>query len=69
MITLLAAKQVMFALVIPLMMINGDAQDGVLGVYDDQAQCEQAALEQHVSGECYPVEGIIHTGDQPAVKA
>lgn len=59
----------LFALVLTVGMTNGDFQDVVLGVYDSQAKCEQAATEQNVSGECFPVEGIIQAGEQPAVTA
>lgn len=58
----------LFALVLTVSMTNGDFQDVVLGVYDNQAQCEQAATEQHVSGECYPVDGIVHADGQPATE-
>lgn len=58
----------LFALVLTVSMTNGDFQDVVLGVYDSQAQCEQAATEQHVSGECYPVDGIVHADGQQAME-
>lgn len=48
-------------------MTNGEFQDVVLGVYDNQAQCEQAAIEQNVVGDCYPVDGLIRNDEQPAV--
>ncbi|HBV7426424.1 MULTISPECIES: DUF1482 family protein [Citrobacter] len=56
----------LFALVLTIGMTNGDFQDVVLGVYGDQQQCEQAAVEQQVSGNCYPVERIIRSGELPA---
>lgn len=57
----------LFALVLTLGMTNGDFQDVVLGVYDNQAQCEQATIEQNVVGDCYPVDGLIRNDEQPAV--
>ena len=56
----------LFALVLTIGMTNGDFQDVVLGVYGDQQQCEQAAVVQQVSGNCYPVERIIRSGELPA---
>ena len=56
----------LFALVLTIAMTNGEFQDVVLGVYDNQEQCEQAAVEQRVNGECFPVEGIIRSGELPA---
>jgi hypothetical protein len=59
----------LFALVLSAVMANGDFQDVVLGVYDSQLLCEQAATEQRVSGECRPVDGIIHAGELPELPA
>ncbi|WP_373995354.1 DUF1482 family protein [Leclercia adecarboxylata] len=47
-------------------MTNGEFQDVVLDVYDSQQQCEQAAIEQKVSGDCYPVERIVRSDEVPA---
>ena len=57
----------LFALVLTVGMANGDFQYVVLGVYDDQRQCEAAAVEQHVAGECFEVERIVRNGEQPAL--
>lgn len=57
----------LFALVLTVGMTNGDFQDVVLGVYEDQRQCEAAAVEQHVAGECFEVERTVRNGEQPAV--
>ena len=57
---------ILFALVLTIGMTNGDFQDVVLGVYSNQQQCEQAAVEQQVSGSCYPVERIISSEELPA---
>ncbi|MGU3413735.1 DUF1482 family protein [Enterobacteriaceae bacterium C34A] len=56
----------LFALVLTVGMTNGEFQDVILGVYESQQQCESAATEQHVSGDCYPVEGIARNGEMPA---
>lgn len=56
----------LFALVLTIGMTNGDFQDVVLGVYDNQQQCQQAAVEQQVSGECFPVDKIVRADEQPA---
>ncbi|MBJ9110724.1 DUF1482 family protein [Citrobacter sp. FDAARGOS_156] len=56
----------LFALVLTIGLTNGDFQDVVLGVYNNQQQCEQAAVEQQVSGSCYPVERIISSDELPA---
>lgn len=56
----------LFALVLTIGMTNGDYQDVVLGVYDDQQQCQLAMQEQQINGECFPVERIVRGGEQPA---
>jgi hypothetical protein len=38
----------------------------VVDVYESQQQCEQAAVEQHVTGNCYPVEKIVRADEVPA---
>lgn len=56
----------LFALVLTIGMTNGEFQDVVLDVYGSQQQCEQAAIDQHVSGDCYPVERIVRSDEVPA---
>lgn len=56
----------LFALVLTVAMTNGDYQDVILGVYDSQQECNQAAVEQKVTAECWPVEGILRNGEFPA---
>lgn len=58
----------LFALVLTIGMTNGDFQDVVLGVYDNQQQCQQAAVEQQVSGECFPVDKIVRADERPATQ-
>ncbi|WP_370977239.1 DUF1482 family protein [Enterobacter ludwigii] len=56
----------LFALVLTIGMTNGEFQDVVLDVYDSQQQCQQAAVEQNVNGECWPVDEIIRNDEVPA---
>ncbi|POT99538.1 DUF1482 domain-containing protein [Escherichia sp. ESNIH1] len=56
----------LFALVLTVGMTNGDFQDVVLGVYDNQRQCEAAAVEQNVAGECFEVDRIVRADEVPA---
>lgn len=58
--------ETLFALVLTVAMTNGDYQDVVLDVYDSKQQCEQAAIDQKVSGNCYPVEQIVRSEEVPA---
>ncbi|MGZ0721749.1 DUF1482 family protein [Kluyvera cryocrescens] len=59
----------LFALVLTVGMTNGSFQDVVIGVYDNQQQCEIAAVEQHVSGECYPVDAVIPADEIPVSRS
>lgn len=59
----------LFALVLTVGMTNGSFQDVVIGVYDNQQQCEIASVEQHVSGECYPVDAVIPADEIPASRS
>lgn len=56
----------LFALVLTVAMTNGEYQDVILGVYDSQQECSQAATEQKVTAECWPVERILRNGEFPA---
>lgn len=56
----------LFALVLTVGLTNGDFQDVVVGVYETQQQCEAAAIEQQITGECFPVERIVRADEQPA---
>ncbi|KNC93642.1 DUF1482 family protein [Trabulsiella odontotermitis] len=55
----------LYALVLTVAMSNGDYQDVVLDVYGSEQQCESAKTEQHVSGACHAVDGVIHSEDIP----
>lgn len=56
----------LFALVLTVGLTNGDFQDVVVGVYDNLQQCEAAAVEQQVVGECFPAERIVRADELPA---
>lgn len=56
----------LFALVMTVAMTNGEYHDVILGVYDSQQECSQAATEQKVTAECWPVESILRNGEFPA---
>ena len=58
--------ETLFALVLTVGLTNGDFQDVVVGVYDNLQQCEAAAVEQQVAGECFPVERIVRDDEKPA---
>ncbi|PWC10692.1 DUF1482 domain-containing protein [Brenneria roseae subsp. americana] len=61
--------ETLYALVITICTFGSHCQDAVLEIYESERDCEQAAYEQRVHGECFPVEGIIKADDQrPAVK-
>ncbi|WP_404680222.1 DUF1482 family protein [Raoultella terrigena] len=47
----------MFALMLTVGMLTGGNQDVLLGVYDSEKACKDAAVEQGVQGDCYP---LIH---------
>ncbi|HED6269667.1 DUF1482 family protein [Enterobacter cloacae] len=49
----------LYALVLTVFLTSGDVQEQVVDVYDTQAKCLDAAREQRIAGECYPVEAII----------
>lgn len=49
-----------FALVLTIVMTDGEYQDVVIDVYDNQQQCQAAAVEQKINAECWPVKDIIH---------
>ncbi|RKR63992.1 uncharacterized protein DUF1482 [Yokenella regensburgei] len=56
----------LFALVLTVAMTNGEYQDVILGVYDSQQECSQAAYDQKVAAECWPVDGIFRNGETQA---
>lgn len=58
-----------YALVVVVQLMSGQTQEQVLGVYESEDACFQAAAEQEVKdGQCWPVDGIIHTDEVPAAQ-
>jgi hypothetical protein len=40
-------------------MLTGGNQDVLLGVYDSEKACKDAAVEQGIQGDCYPLKGVL----------
>lgn len=59
----------LFALVISICALTGECSDVLIGVYDSEKICTDAAAEQHVDGLCLPYKQVLTTADdqQPAV--
>lgn len=53
-----------FALVLTTFLTTGQAQYDVLEIYPSYAECSNAAQEQKINAECYPVDNIIHNGEE-----
>ncbi|HFO0258559.1 TPA: DUF1482 family protein [Raoultella ornithinolytica] len=49
----------LFALVITVGMLVGGNQEVLLGVYGSEKECQAAAVEQDVKGECLPLKGVL----------
>ncbi|MBE5213240.1 DUF1482 family protein [Pectobacterium sp. A535-S3-A17] len=62
--------ETLFALVLVICTTTGECHEAVLGVYDTKQDCVADMYDQRVHGECYPVEGVISTGDdqRPATR-
>ena len=56
----------LFYLVITVCALTGECSDTPLGVYQTEDDCNAAATEQSVKGECFPV-SIPAADQQPAV--
>ena len=58
----------LFALVMTVFLTTGETQDVVTGIYDTEAECKAASVEQRISGECFPVDKFIRpvNGEIPA---
>ena len=56
----------LYALVLTIVMANGDYQEAVLGVYGSERECLSAASEQSSVTNCYPVEKIIRADEVQA---
>ncbi|PNF10512.1 DUF1482 domain-containing protein [Enterobacter cancerogenus] len=49
----------LYALVLTVFLNTGEAQEQVIDIYDSHSECVNAAKEQNIAGDCYPVEAII----------
>ncbi|WP_437889318.1 DUF1482 family protein [Phytobacter sp. V91] len=57
---------IVFYLVITVCALTGECSYTPLGVYQTEADCNSAAAEQSVKGDCFPVEKSA-ADQQPAV--
>ncbi|HIG8794806.1 TPA: DUF1482 family protein [Raoultella terrigena] len=59
----------LFALVISVCALTGECSDVLIGVYNSEKICVDAATEQHVKGQCLPYKQAFAAADdqQPAV--
>ena len=49
-----------FALILTVFLVSGEAVDMVTGVYGSMKECMVAAAEQKIPGNCYPADKVIH---------
>lgn len=54
----------LFALVLTTYLTSGEVQDSVIDVFPTYTECMKAADQQKIQGNCFPVEKIIHIGDE-----
>lgn len=54
----------LFALVLTTYLTTGEVQDSVVDVFPTYAECMEAADQQKIEGSCFPVEEIIHQGEE-----
>lgn len=59
----------LFALVIGVCSLTGECSDVLIGVYETERICSEAATEQHVNGQCLPYKQAFTAAEdqQPAV--
>lgn len=59
----------LFALVISVCSLTGECSDVLIGVYETERICSEAATEQHVNGQCLPYKQAFAAAEdqQPAV--
>ncbi|TKK23795.1 DUF1482 domain-containing protein [Enterobacter cancerogenus] len=43
---------------------TGEVQDSVVDVFPTYSECMEAADQQKIEGSCFPVEKIIHQGEE-----
>ncbi|TNV22856.1 DUF1482 family protein [Buttiauxella sp. B2] len=57
----------LFALVLTTYLTTGEVQESVIDVYPTYSECMKSSNELHISGNCYPVDGIVNmNGEVPA---
>lgn len=54
----------LFALVLTTYLTTGEVQDSVIDIYPTFTECREAAKEQKIEGNCYPVDKVIRQGDE-----
>lgn len=54
----------LFALVLTTYLTTGEVQDSVVDVFPTYTECMEAADQQKIEGTCFPVEKIIHQGEE-----
>ncbi|MBP2856153.1 DUF1482 family protein [Dickeya oryzae] len=42
---------------------SGACEDAVTGVYDSEAECESAAFEDRINGECFQIDYVVKKTD------
>lgn len=59
----------MFSLVISVCALTGECSDVLIGVYETEKLCSEAATEQYVNGQCLPYKQVFAAADeqQPTV--
>ena len=54
----------LFALVLTTYLTSGEVQDSVVDVFPTYTACMEAANQQKIEGTCFPIEKIIHQGEE-----
>lgn len=54
----------LFALVLTTYLTTGEVQDTVVDVFPTYTACMESADQQKIEGTCFPVEKIIHQGEE-----
>lgn len=54
----------LFALVLTTYLTTGEVQDSVIDIFPSYSECIKAAEQQKIEGSCYPVDKIVHPGEE-----
>ncbi|MEA1064709.1 DUF1482 family protein [Erwinia sp. HR93] len=54
----------LFALVLTTYLTTGEVQESVIDIFPTYTECMKIAAQQKIEGSCYPVEKIIHQGEE-----